>query len=210
MLFRSNWVFKLKAAEYLSGKVQVRSSIAYFTTVEDVQAECAEAQGRLYGVHSFKPNVNEDGEAEPLDLGDGRVGSVQPSLPLVGENGESLGRALALLLPPGRVAFGLVVVSTPSCVAGQSPATEVVLNLADESKGARGRVSSAGLRVERVTAAGGLRVAALNKKMFTQAGLTDLSVCLDCDRSGNAAGGGSSRVAPFRAVVRSWGSTFTN
>ncbi len=199
-----NWVLKLNPSEYLTGKIQIRSSGAYFTTVHDVQIECAEAQGRLYAVHAFKANVDEDGDIENLVFEDQREGAPLAALRLTDG-----GRALALLLPPGRVAYGLAIVSTPSCVQGQPPGTEVVLNLADESKGARGRVNIAGLRVEGVNN-GRVQAAALNRRIFADAGLTDLSICLDCDADGNAQKGVSLRAAPFRTVVHSWGSTFTN
>ena len=204
-LAEPNWVLKLNRSEYLTGQVQVRSERAYFTTVHDVQVACAEAQGRIYGVHAFNANVDQDGDIENLVFPDQREGAPLPALELTDGT-----RALAILLPPGRVAFGLTITSTPSCTQGQGPSTEVVVNLADESKGARGRVNVGGLKVEGVNR-GRVAAAALNRRIFADAGLTDLAICLDCDQDGNARKGSSAGDAsPFRTVVESWGSTFTN
>ena len=208
---RGNWVFPLAEGENLSGEVVVRSSVAFFTTIENSDVACASAQGRLYGVHFIKRNLNEDGEPESFRVGSGddvREADVRPALPLLDQDGAS-GSALALLLPPGRVAFGLVIVATPSCTAGSPASTEIVLNLADESKGAQGRVRNEGLRVVTVNGGQG-RGGALNGRLFTEAGVSDLSVCLDCDREGQAGANSATRVGPFPAVIQSWGSTFTN
>ncbi len=202
---QANWVFELKRAEYLSGEVVTRDEISYFTTIEDVSVGGATAQGRVYGVHGFKPNVNDDNEAEELDLGDGRVGAVRPELPLFGENGEPAGKALSLLLPPGRVPFGLAFVTTPSCLAGQPPATQIVLNLADETRGGA-PVAANALRAEQVEN-GRLRVAALDGRIHAEKGGADtLALTLGADRDGNATSSSASRSGP----IQSWGSTFTN
>ncbi len=210
---KGNWVFPMARREYLSGKINVRAEVALFTTIEDGDAACASAQGRLYGVHYFRPNLDADGDRESFTVGSGadsRTADVSPRLPIVNGDG-SIEFALALLLPPGRVAYGLVIVSTPSCLEGAPPSEEVVMNLSDESHGASGAVSDNGLRVERVSG-GSVQASALAGRMFTSTSPNELSVCLDCDQDGASTGGkgfgGSSR--PFPSVVNSWGSTFSN
>jgi len=103
------------------------------------------------------------------------------------------------------VPFGLAFVTTPSCLAGQPPATQIVLNLADETRGGA-PVAANALRAEQVEN-GRLRVAALDGRIHAEKGGADtLALTLGADRDGNATSSSASRSGP----IQSWGSTFTN
>jgi hypothetical protein len=201
----ANWVLPLRASEVGTGSPIVIDGVAYFTTVQPMQDVCASAQGRLYGVDYVRTYADAGGDAATFDLG-GRQVNVKPMLPQYEANGARGPSALALLLPPGRVAYGAAIVSTPSCDGDDASRTEVVLNLADESRGAIGGVDSSKMQIETV-AQGQVQTARLDGKVFTSSDGHELSICLDCTRDGNAAPR-SDALGPFPSVVTSWGSTF--
>lgn len=213
-----NWVMPLLPGEYATGAPVVRAEVAYFTTIQPTGGDvCVTAQGRLYGVHFTDTYLDDEGEPDTFTRTDPEGGgavelNVQPALPLYNNNGAPSGdRALAILLPPGRVAHGLAIVSTPSCIDGEAAATEIVLNLADESQGAAGAVNANNLKVEQLNReTGSITAALLDRRLFVKSGAHDLTVCLDCDKDGNAAAVGAARVGPFPAVVTYWGSTFSH
>ncbi len=201
---RANWVLPLNDGERLTGAPLVREKVAFFTTAERrANDPCITAQGRLYGVHYT--DVLPDNQTFKKG---GRDVNVVPLLPRLNEESNRETNALSLLLPPGRLAYGLAVTLTPSCEEGGAPTTDIVLNLADESAGGKGPVQKEQTKVE-VVEAGQLKTEDLDGSIFLNEGTNTLSICLDCDREGKHNAGQSLRVGPFPSVVVSWGSTFT-
>ena len=202
---KANWKLPLNAGEYLTGSPLVRGKLAFFTTAEPRANDlCVSAQGRLYGVHYT--DVLSDNQT--FKKGGNDV-NVVPSLPKLDENNNRESNALSLLLPPGRLAFGLAITLTPSCIEGGSPTTDIVLNLADEDSGAKGAIQKDATKIEVVNNQRQIAVEDLDGSVFLTTGTNTLSICLDCDRSGRHNAGQSLRVGPFPSVVVSWGSTFT-
>ena len=76
--------------------------------------------------------------------------NVKPALPtLRTSEGQQVTDGIAFVLAEGTVAFGLAIMSSPSCVDGQEPATEVILRTTTADGGAAGARSN--VRVERRT-----------------------------------------------------------
>lgn len=211
-----NWVMEQAADERMTGPAIVRSETAYFTTREQVQNQgCAAARGRLYGVHAYFPYVNADGEPSTFQASGGRRLAVLPGLTQFGGDGEPLGqKALSIILPPGRVAHGLAITRTPSCVEGEAASTDLILNLSDESGGGQAGIQGeAGGRASKVEVVENeaVREQPLQGRVFARGQGVELDICLDCKPDGSAAPGvaGSER-APFPTEVMYWGSTFLN
>lgn len=202
---RPNWVLPLRRGEVGTGSPVIREGVAFFTTVEPREDVCASAQGRLYGVHYHQTLRDADGDPLTFALGDRQV-NVKPMLPTFRADGTPGPRGLAVVLPPGRVAYGVAVVTTPTCAPGELARTEAILNLADEERGAAGNVNGGQSQVETVE---GRRVQAsdIDGRMFARAQGSELSICLNCSPDGRAAPGARAD-APFPSVVTSWGSTF--
>lgn len=205
-----NWVFPLGANEEATDAPIVRDGIALFTTKRElaVVAQCGapSSEGRLIGVDYVRRLVNDEGN--PIDFErNGRRISVLPALPLNIGNGA---KALAIVLPPGRVAYGLTVVSTPSCLVGGEPSTDVILNLSDQSGGA-GAVSTRDMMVEQVQN-GVIQSVAFDNQIFSESKGAALSICLNCDADGNATptGGGERSTAPFPSQLLYWGTSFSD
>lgn len=198
-----NWLLPLPTDEVLSGAPQTRGGVSLFTTIRAIAGDiCISKEGRLYGVHYFKTRD------QPFNI-DGQQSKAKPSIPVYGPNGALQGEgALALVLPPGRIAYGLAIATTPSCLDGTSSRTDIVLNLSDQSGGAKGAVSKAGVQVETVNG-GGVQISPLGTQLFAQDNASGLSVCLDCDPTGAPSGGATQGAGPFPAAVTYWGSTFT-
>jgi hypothetical protein len=173
--------------------------------VQPLQDVCASAQGRLYGVDYVATYVDDQGNPSTFTLG-GRQVNVKPRLPQYQLNGQRGTDALAYQLPPGRVAYGAAVVDTPSCDPSVPVQTDVVLNLADQSRGATGNVNAKLGKVETVVA-GQVQAASIDGRVFGTGSGNELSICLDCDPQGHTVPRTSS-LGPFPSVVSSWGSTF--
>lgn len=202
----ANWVLPLRPSEIGTGSPIVADGVAYFTTVQPFQDVCASAQGRLYGVDYVRTFQNAEGAAATFELG-GRQVNVKPMLPRYENGVRSQTGALSLLLPPGRVAYGAALITTPSCDGDDAARTEVVLNLADESRGATGRLNTNKMKIETVDQ-GQVQPRDIQGRMAPP-GVNgqDLSICLDCALNGDAAPR-TDTLGPFPSVVTSWGSTF--
>ena len=201
---QGNWVFPLGEGEVVTGPPVIKNGIVLFTSKRDSAAACASAESRLFGVHYYKVKHTQEGAV--MDIArNGRTIHIEPALPLAGGQ-----RALSLLLPPGRVAYGLSVVTSPSCNDEGQPTTEVILNLSDEQSGNSGALSSKEMFVERL-GANGLEAVRLDGLLFVNSNTTDLAVCLGCDAKGNPSQSGKHRsTAPFPSILTYWGSTFTD
>jgi hypothetical protein len=198
-----NWVMPLGVGEFVTGQPVIRSEVAYFTTAAPRDHLCVDRQGRIYGLDYRKVlPADEDFETE-----DGRTLNVIGRIPRLDGEGQRIADAVSVLLPPGRIAFGLTVVLSPSCLEGGQPSTELVLNLADETAGARGAIRTNEMGVEAVANAR-LRPAALDGSVYVKGSNQTLSLCLDCDRTGKSTGHRARQLGPFPGVVVSWGSTF--
>ncbi len=197
---RKNWVLPLRAGETASGPVVVRDEVAYFTSIQEVEGQaCGVSQGRLYGVDYAKTQ-------ERFDTVDGRELNIIPALPTLRTTaGNQITDALAILLPAGRLAYGLAMITSPSCSEDETSTTEVVLNLA-EGSGSAGAAGEA-VFVERMR--GQVAPGELAEDFLTQ-GRNDLAIKLQGrDAEGNLLGGKGAFAAPFPRRVLYWGSTFT-
>lgn len=211
-----NWEFPLAPGERATSEVSVVGAMALFTSAQSTAQVCTSAIGRIYGVHatdvlrdingnptSFNPPAGANGA--PVDDRSDLV--VKPMLPTLGANGVT-GTALALQLPPGRVAYGVTIADVPSCTEEEGTVTEVVMNLADDSGGRAGAPRPADMLVESVQN-GSIVKARYNDSMFAKARMPELSLCLNCGVNGKAKGSARQRKAPFASTVSYWGSTFT-
>ncbi len=204
---KRNWVLPLRTGEFLSGPVEIRGGIAFFTTIHPNQDDqsCVGSTGRLWGVHYFRRYVTPDGEEDTFTAY-GENLEVKPAIPIVDDDGTPGNPALSIVFPPGRVAYGLTIVTTPACREGQGASTDVVLNLADESGGG-GPINKDEMKVESVEN-GQLRSAPF-ANLFAESDSTGLSICVGCTKDGKPSAG-SAMQRPFPAVVTYWGSTFSH
>lgn len=205
---QTNWVLPLGPGEHGVGDpVGVGTSVLFTTLARSPGEACGQAVGKLYGVKALEVNVDEDGQPQTRPLAAGRVSLVVPALPLSGG-----GKALALQLPPGRVAYGLTTARVPSCTGGPA-AEQIVLNLADESQGASGdQVSADQVQVHTLGNAG-IEARNLEGGVFAEATGTTLSVCLNCDADGvpqAKASQGRAAQGSFPTSVTYWGSSFAD
>ena len=191
------WKMPLRAKEELTGGVVVRSQGVYFTTVETLAGnQGGGTLGRLYGVHASK-------ETENYLTNDGRVQTVVPVLPtLVTNNGQRVTDAVAIRLPPGRVAYGLALVVSPSCVEDEGETTEVVLNMA-AGRGTEGTGGGAA-RIERKT---GEVVPGRLDDDFLSEGRNDVAIKISAPGTADIPRLGK-ESAPFPRRVLYWGSTY--
>ena len=58
---------------------------------------------------------------------DGKVTDARPALAQFDDDGPAGERALSVILPPGRVAYGLAIARTPSCSADASATTSMTI-----------------------------------------------------------------------------------
>ncbi|MFN3202263.1 MAG: PilC/PilY family type IV pilus protein [Bradymonadia bacterium] len=205
----ANWVLPLSEGEGAVGDPVAMGDAVLFTTLAEVDDNaCGSAQGKLYGVKAVGAHVDADGEPEARALGDGRSSRVMAGLPL-GDD-ES---ALAVVLPPGRVAYGLITARMPSC-GGGAEVEQVVLNLADESNGASGdQMSTEQMQVETLEDGRGVTRKALDGAMFAESSGTNLSVCMNCDADGvvkESATTSRPAQGSFPTSVTHWGSSFAD
>lgn len=199
----TNWVLPLRTDEFLTGPPVIHRGIAYFTTVEETDGEaCASRIGRLYGVHYTRT------EEDRYVTQDGRTLDVVPGLPTyLTRGGQRIDDAVSLRLPPGRVAYGLALATSPACSDGDAPGSELLLNLADDGQGGGGDVDPDGARVERKS--GELVDDPLDQSVFESDGF-DLALDLDGrDADGNPLGNPAGRLGLFPRESLYWGSTFT-
>jgi hypothetical protein len=219
MVYRTdlNWEFPLAPGEKATSEVTVVGGMALFTTTQATAQICTTAIGRIYGIHATETLKDANGNpaafnppapANGAPADDRRDLRVKPMLPTVGANGNT-GTALALQLPPGRVAYGVTVADVPSCTEEDGTVTEVVMNLADDSGGRAGAPRPADMIVESVQN-GTIVKARYNDSMFAKARMPELSLCLNCGQDGKAKGSARQRKAPFASSVSYWGSTFTD
>ncbi|MEZ4471146.1 MAG: PilC/PilY family type IV pilus protein [bacterium] len=211
-----NWVMPLGNNERATGATIVRSETAYFTTRQAVEGDgCAEAVGRLYGIHSYFRYTDADGAPDTFQASDGRDLDVVPALTQFGANGEPLGqKGLSIILPEGRVAYGLAITRTPSCVDGQAASTDLILNLADESAGGQagiqGEAAANSSKLE-VVENDAVRELPLRGRVFARGQGVEFDLCLDCKPDGTVAVGATGgSLTPFPTEVMYWGSTFLN
>ncbi|MEE2789638.1 MAG: hypothetical protein VX589_20025 [Myxococcota bacterium] len=164
-----NWVLPLRDNEYVSGPPVVRYGIAFFTSIQTGQAGvCDVGLGRLYGALFTKTS-------EPYGTADGRTLDVVPGLPpLVTTQGQRVTDALALRLPQGKVAHGLTMVTTLSCLEDEEAITEVVLNLA-QGTGTEG-AGGGETKIERKT---GQVIAGSVRGDFINEGRNDVAIKMD-------------------------------
>ena len=206
-----NWVLQLGRDEISTGEVVVSDQIALFTTMQNELGVCASASGRLYGVHATEQLRNAAGGVQsytPVPA-DGRTLTVKPMIPLYLDNGARDGtNGLDLVLPPGRIAYGVTLTEVPSCNPGEASATEAVMNLSDDEQGGRNALRTSDMSVERVQNNSLVRVG-FNNSVFASANKGELSLCLTCDKSGKGTGTRRSSV-PFASSVSYWGATFTD
>ena len=209
-----NWLLPFSNGEFATGSPVVRDEIAYITTRENTAADagCGTIRGRLYGVHYYKSYVNADGEEAEFRGPDGKAITARPALSQFDDNGPTGERALSIILPPGRVAYGLAIARTPSCAADASATTSIVLNLADEQPGAAAAAVGAVDDVEvEVVQGGGVQKRNLDRAIFMTAGDVSLDICIDCNKAGAPVQGLTDNAAPpFPTQVVYWGSTFLN
>ena len=195
----TNWVLPLRESEFTSGEVAVRGGVAYFTTIARAIGDaCASNQGRLYGV-DFRRTQDRYATV------DGRNINVVPALPiLVTDRGQQVTDAISIVLPPGKVAAGLSIVTSPSCSDEEAPVTQVLLNVADS--GSRAGAQQAGAtRIERKT---GEVVPGQLDRSLAQQDNSILAIELSGkDGEGNPLGG-AGVPGPFPRQVLYWGSSF--
>jgi hypothetical protein len=211
-----NWVMELGAEERLTGPATVRNSTAFFTTRQTLDdGGCAEARGRLYGVHAHFQYVDADGQPATFQASGGRRLDVLPALTQFGADGEPLGqKALSVILPPGRVAYGLAIARTPSCAEGEVATNDLILNLSDESGGGQAGIQgAAAARASKLEVVQNevVQETQLEGKVFARGQGIEFDLCLDCKPDGTAAEGlqGQGQGA-FPSEVLYWGSTFLN
>ena len=209
-----NWLLPFSDGEYATGSPVVRDETAYITTRQSTAAAagCGAIRGRLYGVHYYKPFVDANGAEATFRGADGKVTNARPALSQLDDDGPTGQAALSVILPPGRVAYGLAIARTPSCAADAGATTSIVLNLADEQAGAAaapvGAVAQA--KVE-VVQGGNVVERPLDGAIFMKGGDVAFEICLDCDTQGRPAQGNVDNAAPpFPTQVVYWGSTFLN
>lgn len=209
-----NWLLPFSDGEYATGSPVVRDGTTYITTRQStvVAAGCGAVRGRLYGVHYYKKYVNAQGAEATFRGADGKLTDARPSLAQFDDNGPAGQSALSIILPPGRVAYGLAIARTPSCSDEAGATTNIVLNLADEQPGAAaaavGAVAEA--KVE-VVQGGNVVERPLNGAVFMRGGGVSLEICIDCDKTGRPAQGlADNAPPPFPTQVVYWGSTFLN
>jgi hypothetical protein len=211
-----NWTMPLRSTEVVTGAPVLFDRTVFFTTVSRpaAVAACTPVVSRLYGVHYF--DVVRDVDGDPVvyarpddDPGEPAVNiSVKPMLPRVNQNGTPDEPALSLALPPGRQVSGLALASTPSCVDGEAPTTDIILNVADQSAGA----VAGGAQRQKIEYVenGQLQSAVFDNSIYVDGDGVGMRVCLNCDRDGTSRPQGGVRVTPFPSEVVYWGTTFTN
>jgi hypothetical protein len=210
-----NWMLALRDGEYATGAPIVRDEVLYLTTREEVagDAVCGGVNGRLYGVHYFKPYVTENGDRATYRTSNEASSDAQPALQTANGENRQGHKALSLVLPPGRVAYGLAIARTPSCSPDQPATTAMVLNVAEEPQGrtvaAVGAVQQAQIEV---VDNGAIRQSPLDGRIFMEGQGQNLEICLDCTENGAPAQGdvGHAKELPFPTQVVYWGSTFLN
>ena len=197
---RKNWVLALRENEYISGPPVIRSKVAFFTSIQTGQANvCDQGLGRLYGVHYNRTS-------EPYGTADGRTLDVVPALPtLVTDRGVRVTDAISLQLPVGKVAYGLTIMTSPSCVEDEDAITEVILNLS-QGKGDTGTGGGA-TRIERKT---GEVVPGKLDDDFINEGRNDVAIKMDkLDQVVVPGGAALGPRAPFPRQILYWGSSFS-
>lgn len=205
----TNWVLPLSEDEYAVGDPVAFGDAIMFTSLAAIEGnQCGSSVGRLYGVKAVEISVDADGNPFDQPLGGGRTTRAVPAIPLGGD----LEGALAIQLPPGRVAYGLSMARMPSCNEGPDM-EQMILNLADESQGASGdQLATEQMQVQTLDG-GGVQARALQGDMFTNATGTNLSVCLNCDAQGVPKVDisiGRPAQGAFPSSVTYWGSSFAD
>lgn len=210
-----NWMLPLRDGEYATGAPIVRDEVLYLTTREENQGieVCSTVSGRLYGLHYYKPYVDANGDRATYRTSNAASSDAQPALETANGENRQGSKALSIILPPGRVAYGLAIARTPSCSPEQPATTAMVLNLADEpqnrSAAPVGAVQQAQVEVVRN---GAVESRPLSGDVFMAGQGQSLEICLDCTADGAPAQGdmGHARELPFPSQVVYWGSTFLN
>lgn len=210
-----NWMLPLRDNEYATGAPVVRDEVFYLTTREesDDVAVCSTINGRLYGLHYYKPYVDSNGDRATYRTSDTASSDALPALETTNEENRQGHKALSLVLPPGRVAYGLAIARTPSCSPDQPATTAMVLNVADRPPNrevaAVGAVEQAQVEVVRN---GVVQAEQLDGNIFMAGQGQTLEICLDCTADGAPAQGdmGHAQELPFPSQVVYWGSTFLN
>lgn len=209
-----NWLLPFNDGEYATGAPIIRDGIVFFTTREGELDEvaCGDIRGRLYGVDYYKRFVDEDGDPASFTGADGQSVEALPALSQFDQDGPTGQRALSIILPPGMVAYGMAIALTPSCADEVGGTTDLILNVADETVGARAQGDAAvnQAKVE-VVQNGSVDERPLNGGVFMQSTGVSLQVCLDCTADGQPAQGATANPEPpFPSQVVYWGSTFLN
>lgn len=208
-----NWLLPFSDGEYATGSPVVRDETTYITTRQgNVAGGCSAPRGRLYGLHYYKKYLDAEGNEATFVGADGKVTDARPSLAQFDDDGPAGESALSIILPPGRVAYGLAIARTPSCSAEAAATTSIVLNLADEQPGAQAAAAGAveQAKVE-VVQGGNVVERPLDGAIFMRGSDVALEICIDCDKEGRPAQGLIDNAAPpFPTQVVYWGSTFLN
>lgn len=205
-----NWIMPLAPTESATDGPVVRDGVAFLTTRTDGAGACGEsrAEGRLYGVDFVKRYTAADGAPGTFTFGDRRL-EVAPALPHFEEGARAERPALAVVLPPGRLASGLALARTPGC-ADQPATNSVILNLSAQDGGPNlegdAAVRASGLEVVREDAV--VRVG-LADQMFARSQAGQLDLCLDCGLGGAAPAAAlpAGLAPPFPSRLTYWGST---
>jgi hypothetical protein len=209
-----NWEIPLRTGEYGTGAPVVRDEVLYFTTRQDSNAgACGAVTGRIYGVDYYRPYVNSDGDPDTYLTEGDQPANARPALQVAEGAAIEGHKGLSIVLPPGRVSYGLAIARTPSCSPEAPATTTMVLNVADAPPQTRvapvGAVDQAQIEV---VLPGGIAAQALQGNIFMQPQGNTLAICLDCTPDGAPAQGalGHSQELPFPTQVVYWGSTFLN
>ncbi len=203
-LVSENWTFPLADGEALVGSTVVREGVAYFTTAQLVEdSGSASTVGRLFGVDAERVYTNSEGTPITYQRYDKTV-NVLPRLTLAGSSYN----ALSVILPEGRLAYGVSLVSTPSCTDGDEVSTDIILNLGDQSQGATGAVNASALQVEQVGSTG-VQSEALGGRMYAAGGSRELTLSTDRDANGKVIDRASGPLGPFPSATTYWGSALS-
>jgi hypothetical protein len=225
---REKWWLRFGPGEQMNAEPTAFSDFAFFTTGKDeANAVCSSTVGRMYGVHVEDTEIDANGAPKEFNLEDGRSGTAKAIIPTYSVDpvtGERVrgDNALAIILPSGRVAYGVQVVRTPACNPGDTATTEVVLNFGELPGGngvnengnggggnnaGGGGGGGSGAFAEKVGGGVVRPVAIETAGIFNRQGAADFAMCLDCDSHGAGQGAGSD-TALFPKVVSYWGSTY--
>ena len=152
--------------------------------------------------------VDANGAPGTFTFGDRRL-EVAPALPHFEDGARAERPALAVVLPPGRIAAGLALARTPACTE-QAATNSVVLNLSAQDGGpdlaGDAAIRASGLEVVRADQV--VRIG-LADQMFARSQAGQLDLCLDCALGGAAPAAAlpAGLAPPFPSRLTYWGST---